>query len=459
MKVTDIRRGLIAALAAGGMLAPGAVRAANLNEDLVINGGFEIVDLATTSTYNSPRILNWQGTPGFAYSHDGSSSSAGVVPDYADGADPPGAGHWYFSPNISNTDVNGPGEFYQDINVAGGDTGVAIAAGTAGFSVSAWMSSYLNDNDFGNVHLDFRNSGGTSLGTALLSDSDPGPANVWNLNTGTGGIPIGTATVRLSVFGTPVNSGPDGYTDNVTFQVTNILPALAVTINRDTGTMTLSNSTGGGEPISAYSITSAFEGLAPANWRSITDNYDAGSPGPNQVDAVNDWSELTDPAAHGDLSETDFETGTGATLANGRVVNLGNANTWIKTPTEDLVFQYISGGQVVDGIVLWVGNGGNSFEVGDLNTNGAINSADWAIFRANQHGDLSGLSLAEAYRAGDMNGDKLNNFDDFAAFKAAYESANGGGSFAMMLSSIPEPSSIVLVLTSGLLAMPLLRRR
>jgi hypothetical protein len=457
MKVTDIRRGLIAALAAGGMLAPGAVRAANLNQNLVVNGTFEAVNTGVTANYNSPLILNWSGASGYAYTH----TPIPPALDYAEGADPPGAGNWYFTANnAGETDFFNPGQFYQDIDVSTGDSGTVIAAGTGGFSVSAWMTSYTTHADFGTVHLDFRNSSGVSLGTSSISDSsDVGPNNVWNLNSGTGGIPIGTATVRLSLHGTAAQSGPDGYIDNVEFQVTNVLPALSLTINRDTGTMSLSNLTGGGEPISAYSITSAFEGLAPANWRSITDNYDAGSPGPNQVDAVNDWSELTDPAAHGDLSETDFETGNGATLANNRVVSLGNANTWIKTPTEDLVFQYISGGQVVDGIVLWVGNGGNSFEVGDLNTNGVINSADWAIFRANQHGDLSALSLAEAYRVGDLTGDKLNNFDDFAAFKAAYESANGSGSFAMMLSSIPEPSSIVLVLMSGLLAMPLLRRR
>src|SRR4051812_2990315 len=120
MKVTDLRRKLLAALAAGGMLAPSAAYAANLNTDLVVNGGFENVDLATTSLYHAPKILNWIGQPGFAYSHDGSSSNTGVVPNYANGSPPPSSGHWYFTPNIA-PDITAPGQFYQDVNVAGGD--------------------------------------------------------------------------------------------------------------------------------------------------------------------------------------------------------------------------------------------------------------------------------------------------------------------------------------------------
>jgi hypothetical protein len=397
----------------------------------------------------------------FAYSHDGSLNGNGeVVPDYADGADPPGAGHWYFTSNqFGGPFVDFPDEFYQDIDVTAGATGATIASGFAGFNLSAWMSSYLNDDDIARARVEFRTSGGASLGSQTVSDGDPGPANVWSLNTGTGVVPIGTATVRLSIWGHPFDGGPDGYIDNVDFRISEVdLPALRITVNRDTGAITMSNDTGGSVNLSGYSITSEFEGLAPANWLSIAENYDNLNPGPNQVDAAHAWSELTDANVHTDLSEADLQAGTGATLTDGKTINLSNASAWIRTFTEDLVFRYVSNGQVVDGIVSYIGNGNNPFDFGDLNTNGVINSADWAVFRANQHGDLSALSLAEAYRAGDMNGDKLNNFDDFIAFKAAYDSANGAGSFAMMLSSIPEPSSILLVLASGLFMVPLWRR-
>ena len=463
MKVTDLRRKLMAALAAGGMLAPGALYAANLNTNLVVNNGFETVNLAITGDYNGPLILNWSGTQGFAYSHNGSSSNAGVVPDYAEGADPPGAGNWYFTSNNAVPDINGPGQFYQDIDVSTGDTGTVIASGFAGYSMSAWISSYLNDTDIGHVHADFRNSSGTSLGTALVSDSDPGANNVWNLNSGTGIIPIGTATVRLSVYGTRTSggAGPDGYIDNVDFRVSEVpLPALRITVNRATGAVTLSNNTGSTVNLSGYSITSAFEALAPASWLSITDNYDAGNPGPNQVDAAHSWTELTNPSAHGDLSEADLQSGTGASLANGRTVNLSSANAWIRNYDEDLVFQYVSNGQVVDGIVSFIGNSNNPYTFGDLNVSGSITTADWAIFRANQRGNLSGLSLAEAYRLGDMNRDLKNNHADFVLFQAAFDAVNGAGSFEAMLEAagVPEPTSILLVLASGLCAVPIFGR-
>ena len=94
---------------------------------------------------------------------------------------------------------------------------------------------------------------------------------------------------------------------------------------------------------------------------------------------------------------------------------------------------------------------------GDLNSSGTITSADWMILRANQHTDLSGLSFQQAYFLGDLTSDKANNFDDFVAFKTLFEAANGAGSFAAMVASVPEPTTFLLtMITSG---MVLLGRR
>src|SRR5690242_7263597 len=118
MKINNWRSKLAVTLAASGMLTPAAARAANLNTNLVANPGFELVDFGTTGDYGSPSILNWLGGPGFVYSHDGS----GGIPDYADGADPPGAGSWYFTannnPGSATGDFREPGLVYQDIDVS-----------------------------------------------------------------------------------------------------------------------------------------------------------------------------------------------------------------------------------------------------------------------------------------------------------------------------------------------------
>jgi hypothetical protein len=231
MRIHNWCKKLSTALVAGGLLLPSAVHAAGLGVNLVVNGGFETVDLNVTGEYNSPLVLGWTGPNLFAYSHNGSASAAGVVPDYADGADPPGAGNWYFTNNNTGgaafTDVRDPNTYFQNIDLSAGATAAAIAAGTATYGLSAYMSSYLNDADYGNVRVDFLDSASTLISTVGINDAaDAGPNNVWNLTSATGSIPTNTASVRLSLFGTHGGiggGGADGYTDNVSF-VVNAIP-------------------------------------------------------------------------------------------------------------------------------------------------------------------------------------------------------------------------------------------
>jgi MprA protease rhombosortase-interaction domain-containing protein len=223
MKISNWRNRLSATLVACGLLSPCVAHAAELEVNLLINGGFENVDLATTGNYNGPRILDWTGPNMFAYSHNGSSSSAGVVPDYADGPDPPGAGNWYFSSNntgvASPTDVREPRVFYQDIDVSSGPSATAISTGGASYTVFAYFSSYLNDADIGSVRVDMLDVNGTILFGDNNSDQDAGPDNVWSTMSTTLGILQGTTTLRVSLYGQPVNGGADGYIDNVSLFV------------------------------------------------------------------------------------------------------------------------------------------------------------------------------------------------------------------------------------------------
>jgi len=439
MKVTDLRRKLAATLAAVGLLAPAASYAADLNTNLVVNGGFE--NVGTTFMGNTIDILNWAGKTGFAYSHQ---PDVTTIPDYANGGPLAGGGLYYFYPGSNSNDT--PEEaLTQDINVSTGATSSLIAGGNATFNLSAFFSTYLTQADRGVVTGDFL-SGATVLGSATVTPPAAPALTTWTPFVSSGLIPVGTQTVRISTYGVAASGGSDGYTDNIDFRISTgvVEPALEVTINRDTGGVSLSNQTGGPVTIERYSITSAFGGLESASWLSIADNYDNGNPGPNQVD-TNSWAEAT--ATNAELTEEESPAVNGATLANGRTVNLGNA--WIKNPVEDLVFSYTSNGQVRPGILTFIGNGGDSFAEGDLNADGAINAADWMILRTNQHTILSGKSLAEAYRLGDLTGDKANNHSDFAAFKNLYDAANGVGAFAAMVASVPEPSSSLLFASAG----------
>lgn len=199
-------------VACGLLLAgPAAqVNAAELDTDLVVNGGFENVDTNQPGINGSVRILDWSGVAGFAYNYG---------QNYDNGGPLAGGGTYYFTPNASLPDITAPGQFFQDIDVSTGPSAAAIAAGLGQYNLSAFMSSYMDEGDFGSIHADFRDGVGSSLGFALISDNDP---STWTLVSASGLIPVNTATVRLSVFGTAIVGGPDGFVDNVLFSVSQV---------------------------------------------------------------------------------------------------------------------------------------------------------------------------------------------------------------------------------------------
>ncbi|TWT47392.1 PEP-CTERM sorting domain-containing protein [Botrimarina hoheduenensis] len=115
---------------------------------------------------------------------------------------------------------------------------------------------------------------------------------------------------------------------------------------------------------------------------------------------------------------------------------------WVRSPIEDVRAQLsISGGGVRTLDVNFINNGGVKWATGDLDFDGTIDADDYSILVANAETDLSSLSQAFAYQRGDLNGSGTNDVVDFSLFKAAYEDANGTGSFALLLTAVPEPAS------------------
>jgi hypothetical protein len=73
------------------------------------------------------------------------------------------------------------------------------------------------------------------------------------------------------------------------------------------------------------------------------------------------------------------------------------------------------------------------------------------IQRDNFNADLSGMPPAVGYRRGDLNLDGKSDRADLFAFKAAYEAANPGSSFAALVggTGVPEPSALGMVLLAS----------
>jgi hypothetical protein len=221
------------------------------------------------------------------------------------------------------------------------------------------------------------------------------------------------------------------------------LPVLV--INRDTGAISLANQSDENVQIKGYSITSAAGSLNPAAWTSI----DAG----DAFDTNGTWT------AQSSTSSNLAESVTGGTLDGGTLgamVSRGIGAPWLKTPFQDLAFEFTLGDDTTGfGEVQYTGA---ARPRSDLNGDGAITAADWATFVANAFTNISGETEVGAYLKGDLDGDFDNDYVDYRLFKADFIAANGEAAFAALPGAVPEPTSIVLV-TMAVFGFLIARRR
>jgi hypothetical protein len=222
-----------------------------------------------------------------------------------------------------------------------------------------------------------------------------------------------------------------------------------LTIDRDTGRLTLTNNTGAAKPIVGYKITSTAGALNPGAgaWKSISDNYDAS--GNSSIDSNDQWVELTSPSSRSDLSEFEPD-GDGGSIGNGQSIDLGNA--WIKNPSEDDIAAQLL---LIDGTIELVSvtfvNGPSDapYQFGDLDFDGDFDEDDFTgTFVPGFGANTSALSGAERYQAGDFNSDDVVDEIDFLIYNAAYLAANPGAA-ALSLASVPEPMSALLLVLGG----------
>lgn len=208
-------------------------------------------------------------------------------------------------------------------------------------------------------------------------------------------------------------------------------PLPVLTVNRDTGVISLANQSGGGINVKGYSITSAGGALNPATWTSIDAT--------NLFDPNGTWT--TSAASNTNLAESV----TGGVLDGGTIAANGAASigaAWRKTPVQDLAFSFTLGdGSTGTGQIQYTGSAAKR---SDLNGDGAVNAADWAIFVPNSFTTFPADLAVAAYQKGDLDGDKDNDYSDFRLFKADYIAVNGEAAFAALGASIPEPATIAL---------------
>jgi hypothetical protein len=225
--------------------------------------------------------------------------------------------------------------------------------------------------------------------------------------------------------------------------------AATATLDRMTGTLTLNNPTTQNLQIKSYRIESPTTGaLNATTWSRIS----SGNPS---------WT-TTMPA---DPPNTPFtnvlsEDGGGSTVtvaSGGGSHSFGNV--WNKSPFDHvLVYLTLADDSLA---VLAAHYAGPAIVNGDLDANGVINLSDFQTLLNNLHVPLPTpqLSRVETYRRGELTNDNVINFSDWVAFRAAYNAANGAGSFEALLAQIPEPSSLAMLCVAGAGALIYRRRR
>lgn len=216
----NLRKRLVAMLAAAGLLLPSLARAAELNANLVANPSFEEVDTSDPGPFTSLRILQWMDADG-----DGDDNFAyPYTSNYSGNPAPPASGDWHFTGGFGTSE--GQVLLTQSIDVSGGSAAALIGSGAAQYKLSGFFSSYREQGEASIVRATFLDGMGASLGMSEVG----GPAFVaslpitngqvdWGMDEVLGAIPSGTVSVDVEVLAGGGSTNFDGYLDNVSFMV------------------------------------------------------------------------------------------------------------------------------------------------------------------------------------------------------------------------------------------------
>jgi hypothetical protein len=208
-------------------------------------------------------------------------------------------------------------------------------------------------------------------------------------------------------------------------------PYVGLRVDRANGNVLLRNPTASPLSFNAYEISSAAGSLKPSEWQDL-----AGNPGfPTGTGTGDGWEKDATSNEHR-LRET-FLTGNSSIGPAGQI-SLGN----IFRGTEDLSFRFrTAGGIVMDSVVEYVGVA--PMLLGDYNHDGAVNAADYVVWRDTLGQSGGGL-------AADGNGNGQVDPADYNIWRANFGRTAGSGSF--LNGTVPEPATLATVL-AGMLIM------
>jgi hypothetical protein len=336
--------------AAGACLGSSAM-AQSVDTNLVVNPGFESVDVNFPGPFTSVFLLDW-------IDNDGDGDDAFSFPytsQYSGSPSPPDSGKFHYCGGFGTA----PDQLlvFQSIDVSGGGAGGLIQSGSGFFNLSGYFSGYRTQDDACYVQVFFLDEGGADitpvplqvgglafvLGLPLTDVPGVGLQRDWGQDSLGGPIPAGTRSILVAIGASDGDPNHDGYVDNVDFRVTATNPAPA------------------GFVIETPTPNQFFEGGAFAtNWE---DSFNSSS----YTVTVSASPDLTNPVFNRTgITSSDFsfngQVGNGVWYMQVRAVNSGGS-----TPAGN--------GPVRFAVVT-----GNSDCQADFNGDGVVNSQDFFDF-------------------------------------------------------------------------------
>jgi hypothetical protein len=368
-----------------------------------------------------------------------------------------------------------------------------VDGGVAGLAASSLVWSTLptdNPRDLANGDPDSPFVNGVQGGTATQ-----------NMYLGLVGTTTASGGGQINVFVDDVGNTTDGnrrsWFDGLAFVPSGTSVVVGAVVNRDTGQITIRNTTSIGLNIASYSIISGAGSLNSNNWDSIAvgGNTTINEAHPWSISStagtfVNTLAEAETTPTNGaqlppltasasgdfdndnDVDGRDFlvwqrggspnslspgdlalwQQGYGQPVSAG-VGSFNIGNVWARTPIQDIsVSLTLTNGQTLTITPTYTGT---ALASGDFNADGDITQADFQILLTNMDTNVSALNTAAAYVRGDINQDKVIDLQDFTQFRDIYEAANP---LAASLSAVPEPGSMAIT-AMGLAALAFVRRR